>query len=586
MNRFLLCTGPRPSLRADAAAAFRALNDAAQVPDELVVRQDLVLFGAAPPAARTCDDGHGFCHFPSHPPRNWRRGASVTAPELLAAVRAQGLAALADLTPPYAVVVQPTPGAPVWVATDAHGLQHVYSCTDGGNVLVSDSCLLLAAMHGAPLDADAVLTCLRIGHYLGADSPFRGVTKLLGGDAWQLSGGARTSVPMPAASPPDLDGAECLRACVSAQLDAGDDSLIELSGGLDSRLIVAALGDACRGRRAVTLGTPDAADVRIAGRLAHDLGLEWQFVDLQGMAALPDPELLALVRRASLRCDHTIQPLARAVLEWVNDQTPPLPRFSGQNGELARGFFYPGFADSPEITPGQVARMLHWRLSTNDCIDRTLVDDELWRTHEQRLLQRLHGTLAGYGMPWLQATDEFYLRERMQRWVGVAYSAEAQHHGLRAPLFDPRFVSWARRLAPSEKRGSLAMARMVGELAPALAKVPMAAGLSPQQQGSSSPFDRLRRRAQFLKKVVRKVSQRVVGSRRSPVGAPELARRLLASGACGTSALPRVAALDWIRAAAIGDVLGRGVASWASLGHLLALEWMLESLERARRPRG
>ncbi|MBL8728359.1 MAG: asparagine synthase [Planctomycetes bacterium] len=553
----------------------------------LVVREDLVLLGDAAADARTCDDGRGFCHLPAHPPRNWRRGAQVTAADLLAAIRAQGLAALADLVPPYSVVAQTAPGAPVWVATDANGLQHVYACRDRGNVLVSDSCLLLAALADAPLDVDAVLTCLRIGHHLGADSPFRGVGKLLGGEAWQLAAGEHTTVPVPAAQPPDLDGAACLRECVRAQLDPDDDSVVELSGGLDSRLITAALGaDACRGRRAVTLGTADAADVRIAGDLARELGFQWQFVDLHGMARVPDAELLALVHRASLRCDHTTQPLARAVLEWVNDQTPRLPRFSGQNGELARGFFYPGFADSPQVTPGQVARMLHWRLSTNDSIDRALVADDVWRSHEQRLLLRLHDMLAGYGKPWLQATDEFYLRERMQRWVGVAYSAETQHHGLRAPFFDPRFIAWARRLPPAQKRGSLAMARLIGELLPALARVPMAAGLSPQQQGSSSPVARLRRRAQFLHKVVRKVGQRVIGARRSPVGAPELARRLLASGAGDPAALPRVATLDWIRGAAIGDVLGRGVAGWASLGHLLALEWTLAALDRARRARG
>jgi asparagine synthase (glutamine-hydrolysing) len=585
MNRYLLCTGPRASLRADAAACWAAL-DHGDEPRELVARPELVLLGPAAAEARFVDDGRGFCYFPAQPPRCWRRARALSAAELLAAVRDSGLQALADLLPPFAVILQPEPGAPVLVATDAQGLQHVYSVQDADCVLVSGSCLLLAAMCDADLAAAAVMTCLRIGHYLGADSPFEGIGKLLGGDAWQLTAGTKTTVRVPASAPADVDGAACLRACVQSQLDAEHDSLVELSGGLDSRLIVAALGrDACRGRRAITLGTPDAADVHIAERLARDLGFDWQFVDLHGMAQVADEDLLALVRRASLRCDHTTQPLARAVLEWVNEQTPTQPRFSGQNGELARGFFYPGFADSPVVTTGQVARMLHWRLSTNDCIERDLIDPAFWQQHEQALAARLFTMLAGYGVPWLQATDEFYLHERMQRWVGVAYSAEVQHHGLHAPFFDPRFVAWTRRLTPADKRGSRAMSRMVADLLPELAAVPMASGLSPRQQGSSDPLSQLRRRAQFLGKVVRKVTQRLTGARRSPVGAPEVARRLLAGGACGPQTFVRTAELPWIRGAAIGDVLGRGVGSWASLGHLLALEWTLDALHRARRAR-
>jgi len=115
--------------------------------------------------------------------------------------------------------------------------------------------------------------------------------------------------------------------------------------------------------------------------------------------------------------------------------------------------------------------------------------------------------------------------------------------------------------------------------------VPMAGGLSPRQQGSSDPIARLRRRAQFLHKVVRKVGQRLAGTRRSPVGAPELARRLLASGACGPDTFAHTAALPWIHGDAIPGVLGRGAGSWASLGHLLALEWTLAALDRARRAR-
>ena len=554
-------------------------------PEVALQADGIALLSETSAAANLFRDARGFCYYPAHPPRSWRDARRVSPQDLLAAVRTRGLHALSDLLPPFAAIVQTEPRTPVLVATDAQGLQHVYSCTAGGRLLVSNSALLLAAVSGAELDADAVMTFLRIGHYLGADSPFRGVTKLLGGEAWQIAGAARTSVPVPASDVPEMAPGECVRACVRTLLEPGEECMVELSGGLDSRLIVAALGrDDCRGRRAVTLGTPDAADVQIAERLARDLGFVWQFVDLRGMSELRDTELLSLVRTASSRCDHTTQPLARAVLEWTNTQIAPLPRFSGQNGELARGFYYPGFGDSAEVTETQVSRLLHWRLSTNDSIERDLVHAEFWNAHERRLQLRLLGALTGPRLPWLAATDDFYLRERMQRWVGVAYSAESEHHALRAPFFDPRVVAMAQRLRPAEKRNSRMMARLVEELAPALADVATAAGMTPRTLGSTSLLATLRQRAQFAKKVLRKVSQRVTGVRRSPVGAPEIARRLLANGACGPDAFERVGRLDWIRGETIGQVLARGTASWATLGQLLALEWTLETLERARQP--
>jgi asparagine synthase (glutamine-hydrolysing) len=582
MHRYVLSTAPAAIRGDDVSRCFGAIGEAA-APGELLRRPDCVLFAAADASGKLFQDPGGFCFLPAQPPRSWPRGEPLTAASLLAAVRRRGADAFADLLAPFAALVQPEPGAPILVAADAHGLQHVYSHARGGAALVSDSCLLLAALTGADLDPHAVLTFLRLGHYLGGDSPFAGVDKLPGGEVWQLAAGTRRASRLATDAGPALAGAECLRQCVHTQLAAVPEALVELSGGLDSRLIVAALGpDACRGRAAMTLGTTDAADVRIAEQLARHLGFDWQFVDLGRMAALPEADVMRLVRRASQRCDHTAQPLARAVLEWVNAQVPPRPRFSGQNGELARGFYYPGFADRSEVSAPLVARLLHWRLSTNDCIDRDLIDAAFWRDHEAGLQQRLTTLLRSYDRPWLAATDEFYLRERMQRWVGGAYSAETQDHAILAPFFDPRFVDWTRRLRPTDKRDSRAMARLVGELAPALAAMPTAGGLSPRVQGATDLWARGQRQARFVQKVVRKIAQRVGGARRSPVGAPALAARLLAAGVAEPATFARTTQLGWIRGEAIQAVLGRGVASWASLGQLLALEWTLEALARAR----
>ncbi|MBL9078280.1 MAG: hypothetical protein JNL08_12290 [Planctomycetes bacterium] len=585
MRRFLLSTAPAALPSTAVAACWRAL-DGAPPPRELLRTPSVALFASgADPGHLHTDDG-GFCFLPAHPPLSWRQRGPVPAAALLTAVRERGAAALADLLPPFAAVVQAEPHGPVLVATDANGLQQVCAAADHAGVLVSDSALLLAAATDAELDRDAVLTYLRIGHYLGADTPFRGIERLRGGTAWTLAGAVRTTVPVPAAEARPLAGAACVRECVQTLLAADPATMVELSGGLDSRLIVAALGrDACRGRPAVTLGTRDGDDVVVAGRIARELDFDWQFVDLAGIPQLADDAVLPLVRRASLRCDHTTQPLARAVLEWVNAQVPSRPRFSGQNGELARGFFYPGFPDHAAIGEPLVGRLLHWRLATNDSIDRTLVAADAWQAHEAKLLQRLAALLRAGGTRWAVATDEFYLHERMQRWVGAAYSAETTDHAVRAPFFDPRFVAWARQLAPHDKRDSRAMARLCAELDGWLGRLPTAGGLSPAMQGSNGPWAIARRRARFVHKVVRKVTQRLVGARRAPIGAPEFARRLLALGWTSAERFPHVAQLDWLRHDAIAGVLARGPASAASLGHLLALEWLLAARASGRRSR-
>ena len=66
--------------------------------------------------------------------------------------------------------------------------------------------------------------------------------------------------------------------------------------------------------------------------------------------------------------------------------------------------------------------------------------------------------MAATGKPWLAATDDFYLSQRMQRWAGVTDTAVCLDRSVVNPMLDDRFIAIARGMAPESKRGSLFLA--------------------------------------------------------------------------------------------------------------------------------
>jgi asparagine synthase (glutamine-hydrolysing) len=415
-------------------------------------------------------------------------------------------------------------GRQVRLSTDAVGLKHLYITRGEGWVAASTSALVLGGLRGTPrLDPLTWGALALMGFAVASRTVLADVQRVPAGcDLILTDGRARIEQRDEAVSEPGGDGASAVRDAVGQLLDAHPDLGLELSGGLDSRVMLAALPrDQRKGRVALTIGSAGDADVVVARQLATRFGLEHHVVEPATGPHDPVEALRAVIASGRAR-EHASDALGARVLDDVEGQAPVGPRLTGVNGEFVRGFYYPGTPRSGPVTRSRVARLARWRMFANHRTATWLFDQHWLEEQERSLVDLATRTLQGYALPWRPATDEYYLRERIPNWAGPGYSHAATQRPVLAPFLHPAFISWARSTPPSERADSRALAGVLASLEPGLADISLAGGPAPAdllRGGPSAAIDRGRR---FAGKLTDKVRQRLRDERRAPRGAAAL----------------------------------------------------------------
>lgn len=443
---------------------------------------------------------------------------------------------LADLMPPFAAAHRPAAGAPVSVAGDWLGFRQLYRWEADGVAALSTSARALAALAGAGFDAVGLGAQALIGWQVGDATIFAGVRALPPGSVATLRAGKlslRRYVEPPARPDraPDLDDAvaemaDILRAFETSYLEQHPDAVLQLTGGHDSRILLAAVPEGRRGGlRTLTLGAGVTADVRIAAELSARHGMRHQIhrLDEQRWPEPGEAHTLALAAARALEC--LASPLALAPLLLAESHLEQGHRLSGLGGEVARGFYYAGQPTHATTGPQLVERLARWRLFSNEAVAPDALEPRALAAAREDTLATLQGLFAPGD--WLRATDEFYLLHRMHRWAGVHGTVAAVRRHLVNPMFDRRFIELALAVAPADKRDSLLLGRLMSRLDGELAAIPLDSGLVPAVLGTRSVRSRLATRTVEARKVARKVGQRLTRSRRPQLGATEYAALVL-----------------------------------------------------------
>jgi len=506
-------------------------------------------------------------------------GDDTTVPDTLAA--------------PFALCGRRRSGGPFTALADRYGLAHIFGWQGEGVCAIASSALTIGRIFGLDLDLDAVGRFALVGHYLGTSTPVRSVRKCAPGYVFEMSGGrltTRRAFNSNPAGTPDPDqsvhnGVAALREAVQTHVEAYPGCDIELSGGIDSRLLLSAIPRSQRRRhRAVTLGPSTSDDVRIARLIAGSNGMQHRVVDTTAAAHLELPELLRQLHTASWRHDHAANPIDKLAIESVRDEIGDEPRLSGQNGELARGFYYPGQSLSGEYQPGRVERLLKWRLIGNDSVRADLFHSEYSGYVRQSLRAEVTAQMRS-AQYWPLALDRLYLDQRMHRWCGNAVSAAYSQRAILMPFFHPAFVDWALASPPRAKQGSRLACALISELAPELASLPLDTGHTPLQLAQRGPGRKTRSAVTLGHKLVRRVRHRISGTRRHNLGTRSATEMLAGcpldsvldrDALCGTGIFER-ATVD-----AIAE--GRLPADRATLGFLFALQYSIGSLRHPVAP--
>lgn len=414
-----------------------------------------------------------------------------------------------DLAPPYRLLAVDRRTNRPTVHFDQFGLGHWFEARAGNVHFSASAAPLLARAIGAEPDIGALLGYAQLGVFAFSATPYQGVSKLLPPDPWATQYAAT-----PHGKSNDLHHQVQMtfRAAVQALLAAAPSAALELSGGLDSRLILAAMTAEQRaGRSALTLGSPGAVspDQRIASRLASDNRLIHQ-INQPPANPWEDPAVLfATLTDACNGYQGMGNPVDKATLLATGEDSVELVRFGGQNGEILRGFYHAMQPLGLSASESLWANLVDWRLTANDKVSSRLLSrharDAMIPAQRAALLAQL-GNFAG---EWGQVLDRLYLRLRMQAWVGNAASCSLVKRTMLMPFFDPSFVAAAMALPAASRSQSMAAYHLLRDIDPVLAAIPLDNGRTPASflnPGLGTKLESLRSTAG---KMARKVSQRI-----------------------------------------------------------------------------
>lgn len=440
---------------------------------------------------------------------------------------------LTDLLPPFAAVRVDEQGADL--VADGMGFQPLYRARTDAGALAGSSALAVARAGGCALEESAVGIQSLLGWQLGQETLFRGVRKLPPGATGRMDADGVVVVPRAEAAddPIELDeavsaAANLLRASVDALLDDHPDAVLQLTGGMDSRLLLSAIPPSRRrGLHAMTLDVPGKGDVAIARDLSGRYGLVHEVHGLADLAGIEPDDAWQRCVAESTRLDAMSDPVALAAQRVAERAFTQGVRISGLGGEVARGFYYVGRIADRTYTRADAARLAGWRMFANDAVEPGLLTDEFSAWAREMAVDAVFAGLQDGGAEWFRATDHLYLRHRMQRWAGATDVAVGAERMVINPMLDPAFLDIAMRLRPRDKVGARFLALLQERLDPELARVPLDGRPAPIAYAHPPAGQALRDIAGTLRRAARKGLQRATRGNRPPAGGEVIAAKVV-----------------------------------------------------------
>jgi asparagine synthase (glutamine-hydrolysing) len=249
-----------------------------------------------------------------------------------------------------------------------------------------------------------------------------------------------------------------------------------LSGGLDSRLLLAALrAEGCRPHIYVYGGESDG-DVRIARQIGEAEGFEVDWLDKEAARQLSPDEFPERVERNFQEYDAL--PNFGELFENGSNAAARDARHSGGAlsasggcGEIYRNFFY--LPDRP-LTAGAVARTFFARYARADSTD-AFDERGFLRAIEDKILAAV-GHEGRRGRLRRAVVEQVYPRVRCRALFGREISLEARYGAYLVPFLDRDVVAEAMTLPLGLKNAGRFEARLLAAVDPALAALPSAYG--------------------------------------------------------------------------------------------------------------
>ncbi len=552
---------------ADAAALAARLGDAVSRPSPTLLVWAGLRGWAAGPAPLIGAQGDVV---------DRRRSRLLTLGEIAAALAERGDAAFADWAPAFRMAWS-TDNA-INAAADATGLAHWFVWQGDGIAAIASTATAIARAFGLPVDTAALGGLALAGAMIGDDSAVAGVKKLKAGEAAAVADGRLTLRALPPASVL-ASGPDAIPAATARLLAAFPAAELELSGGWDSRMILASIPLAARrGRTGLTIGRPGDPDVVVGARLAAASGMIHDVADPGRLADLDAEAFTALLATAAARDDYASNPLDRGVINFINAARVPKPRFTGQNGEILRGFYYPGQPLAAIPCQNLAKRVTDWRIISNDVVSASLFAPGWLADMRATAARRIEALLLEPGDgTWAAALDRFYLEQRMQRWCGTSVSAALGLRPVLLPFFDADVLALARATPAAAKAGSRFAAAEITRMDAALGAIALDSGLTPAAVAAGGLAVRTAMARKFAAKAVAKVRQKLFARDRSTFGSASTLGLAASHGLFASVDLHRLSSLGIFAPEALEN-FAKSQPTRATAGFVLNVDFLLERL--------
>lgn len=377
-------------------------------------------------------------------------------------------------------------GEHIWLLNDALGFVRIHASADG--CFFSTSWLAACAyLQQVEVDAASAIEYVLLGAAHSRHSVARGVDLVPLGQvhdlkrrsAWQrFPEGLGSHAPVFAAPTEAAEAiTEHLRT-VSVEVASAFPARINtaLSGGFDSRLIVAGLLAASAEPQLFVYGDDESADVSIAKRVAGAIGLPLNVIDKQELNhSVPVPNIESLEQSAlffdGLPNDGIHDPGADR-LTRLQQTADGCIALNGGGGEIFRNFFH---LPDRKFAARDIVRAFYRGFS------RDLFREPCGLVaYETRLAASIRNAagMSAAGDDHLTRTqvELLYPLFRCHYWMGLNNSVAVRHGYYATPLVDLTSVRLALRVPLRWKNAGTLQSRLITALHPAIAAQPSAYG--------------------------------------------------------------------------------------------------------------
>lgn len=372
--------------------------------------------------------------------------ADHVIPALCRKLQDNPLPLLRELAPPFSLVWADRQSGETYVQNDGLGHAPLFEFEENGLWALTNKVFALGAL-GVPLDPDQDQWAVRLamGWFPLQMTGFRSVRFLAPGTQLRLDADrmqrSRFDLLSDWVNPGSLPAGDCLELARSSLLNLIDDAsqlwnkpTAGLSGGWDSRAVVASL--LAHGTRfsARVRGHPNRPDVIIASRLAELAGIKLKKRSSGGLPAEDARGCKRSIKRALLW--QTGQLATHKHVSFLANRkhlTGGSVNIMGAAGEICRGFYANKLLTAGLADGRYKDRFIDFKMSlTPPFMRKSLLDlvrDTLRASYRQA---------DDYAVEGLRRLDFFYLFERTRRWRSGALGAQPGQ--AIAPFLNPGLI--------------------------------------------------------------------------------------------------------------------------------------------------